>query len=226
MKLISLDIETTGLDRDRDQILQLAMVAEDTADQGRVPLMDLPFWEGLVYYQRLEGSSIALHMNAEILEALASCDPEYIWDNSHKPRVELRGRMIQVYCGLQLALADAANWVKEHRASWMPTVVGKNVAGFDLSFLPSSFQHLFHHRVVDVGSVALGACSSWWSEGQIPGLSQLYEAGHEGNVVHDALFDARRVLGALRKLTGNYGAHYRLRKRTKSRDIEREHDGS
>ena len=197
MKYAAIDIETTGLDRENDQVLQVAIVLEDTSKPD-ITISDLPTFEGLICHERLSGAPFALNMNREIVALLATATPGL---------VDFRDRRVEVYANLSMALCTAVEWLDlEHgndgALGWMRFVAaGKNVAGFDLPFLGSDFQAHFHHRVIDVGSVALGANRDYWQTDAPPGMREL----HEGNEpTHDALEDARDVVRLLRKLTNNY----------------------
>lgn len=205
MKYVSIDIETTGLDRELDQVLQLALVIEDTNKTSGVEVEDLPFFEGLVRYDRISGQAFALTMNAAIIEALAKV-------GTSSNEAALRGRRVKIYHNVESLIGSAIDFLDEHLecAGEPPlekrdyVVAGKNVAGFDLPFLPVRFRRCFHHRVIDVGSVALGARGKLWKGNRIPGLADL----HDGKMTHDALEDARVVVRLLRKLTNWYQGHY------------------
>lgn len=212
MKYVSIDIETTGLNREFDQVLQLALVVEDTDKTSGVEVEDLPSWEGLIYHERLSGDPFALRMNSEIIDALC-----FDWDDDAPgPKVvDFRGRRIRVYRDLELAVDDALDFLaKAHDTKrgvarvivkrGIYVAAGKNAASFDLPFIGGLFKTCFHHRVIDVGSVALGARGKLWGGNRIPGLADL----HDGKVTHDALEDARVVVQLLRKLTNWYQGSY------------------
>lgn len=204
MKYVAIDIETTGLDPERDQILQLALVVEDTKTPD-VPIGELPFFEGLVRHDRISGQAFALAMNVGIIKALAKVGTSFA-------EAALRGRRVKIYSDVEL-LAVAAIDFLDSKVS-QPTgrrdcvAAGKNAAGFDLPFLPEKLRSCFHHRVIDVGSVALGATPGYWNKPRLPGLSELLEVIHDPDghrdVTHDALEDARDVVRLLRWVTKGY----------------------
>ena len=191
MRYVALDIETTGLDRKKDKILQLAMVVDEIGGRGNpMPIEDLPTFEGLVHYRRLEGEPAALAMHGEIFGAISRCRFE-----GDLCEVDLRGRKVATHTaesGLYLA---AHHFLKPFAESGPLIAAGKNVAGFDLPFLPGDLRDMFHHRVIDVGSVALGWNPKLWALGKVPGMVELIEPRR----AHDALEDARDVVRLLRK---------------------------
>lgn len=207
MKYVAIDIETTGLDWERDQVLQIALVIEDTTvvtAEGPA-VEELSTWEGLVWHERIEGDPIALKMNAELIEVLAF---DFLAPGAGFTRF-LRGREVRVWPSFDVATRRALEWLaKEHGTAndandpvGAYVAAGKNIVGFDLQFMPRRFRQCFHHRVIDVGSVAMGAMRGTWSGKRVPGLAEL----HDGAATHDALDDARNVVRLLRKLTGRYG---------------------
>lgn len=174
MRYVSLDIETTGLDPKQDQILQLAMVVEDTTKL--VPVEELPYFSVFVKHERITGNAFALGMNAWILDIISG-------------RKEREGAVIVqgIYHLEQLG----RDFLKEHFPDGQRiNVAGKNVAGFDLPFLPTELKRPFRHRVIDPGSVFVD-----WSKEMLPALGDLIST----EVSHDALGDARDVITCLRR---------------------------
>jgi len=169
MRYVSLDIETTGLDPTYCQVLQLAMVVEDTSQA--VPLEKLPYINLRFRHNRLQGEPFAmLHMNYNLL-----CE------------CERRGFSPEV------AWATAEAWLSKHFGPKERVVVaGKNVGVFDFQFLPATLRRRLHHRTIDPGSLFIR-----WNERVPPSLDDLLEA--VGGVKHDALADARDVIRVLRR---------------------------
>lgn len=193
MQFVAIDIETTGLDRARDQVLQVALVYEDTHRAEVYEVKELPFFEGLIYHDRIEGHPYALNMNHEILEVFAGLDPAL-------DRIEFRGREVPVYASLAECLEEGQEWLTEvYEGQKGPYVAaGKNAEGFDFRYLPEDWRKLFHYRVIDPGSVALGAQPFRWAHNRVPSLGELAD----NECPHDALGDARAVVTMLRKVGG------------------------
>lgn len=131
MKYASVDIETTGLDWNRHQIIEFAAVLDDLADPK--PLKELPVFHAYVRHEEVVGHPVALAMNHEILKIIAQGD-----------------------CGYADAeLMDAfADFLKQHgRCPLKIVVAGKNFNGFDRNFLnalPRTDRPVtFHHRTLD-----------------------------------------------------------------------------
>ena len=69
MEYISIDIETTGLDRENDQVLEIGAIIENTFDPK--PFDELPKFHAIILHPRYEGSSYAINMNKRIFQILA-----------------------------------------------------------------------------------------------------------------------------------------------------------
>ena len=178
MRYVSLDIETTGLDPHRDMILAFALVVEDTEADPLPPVEELPHLYVVVKHKRLEGHPAALHMNEDLIAAIASEDPP------------LGAKLLEDGNAAKALVQFLSDHFGEKRA----VVAGKNVQAFDLQFFPRPIRDLFHHRAVDVGSVLV----DWKADAPL-GLAKLkrkYEI--PGGVVHEALADAQDVVRLLR----------------------------
>lgn len=207
MKYAAIDIETTGLDRDHDQILQIAIVLEDTGTAAERKLADLPTFEALIWHPRIEGQPFALNMNREIIEALSGLKWKLTAGEQYPQEITFRGRRVMVYPSVNAACKDVIRFLRREYgiddADALPHIVaaGKNAGTFDLPFLGKAFNgfdDLFCHRVIDVGSVALGGNPDYWKGERPPGMRDL----HESDPSHDAVDDARDVVLLLRKIGG------------------------
>lgn len=68
MKYVSIDVETTGLNPKKHQILSLGAVIEDTNNQ--LPIEKMPKFEGVILHDEVVGNPIALSMNKELLKMI------------------------------------------------------------------------------------------------------------------------------------------------------------
>jgi oligoribonuclease len=69
MKYISIDLETTGLNSEKHQILSFSGILEDTKDQ--MEYLEIPKFNIYVLRDDITGSPFALNMNSEIIERIS-----------------------------------------------------------------------------------------------------------------------------------------------------------
>ena len=69
MKYVSIDIETTGLDREVCQVLEISVVIEDT--RNLKPVEELPHLDLIIEHDTIVGQPYAINMNARIFKILA-----------------------------------------------------------------------------------------------------------------------------------------------------------
>ena len=82
MKYASIDIETSGLDTENNQVLSIGAVIEDTTN--KLPLEDIPKFHAIVLQRQINGSPRAFIMNKKIIELMG----EYL-DGAGKMRSQL-----------------------------------------------------------------------------------------------------------------------------------------
>jgi DNA polymerase III epsilon subunit-like protein len=149
MKFLCIDIETTGLDPETDNILSIGMVAVDTSIDR--PIRECPSSEIRLLHKRLNGTPYAFNMNSQLIAEIT---------------LNAKGEHIE-YVQPENAADYVANFCKVHRLSQYagPTelvVAGKNVTTFDLAFLKKlpGWTDLIsvHRRVLDPGAMYAKAC--------------------------------------------------------------------
>lgn len=186
MRYVAIDLETTGLDTQRCQVLEIAMVLETTEGVRETlrpppkhlrmqPVEELPYFHGLVKQDACWWEAGALRMNQELYwETQAQGGPE------------------------EFAWAQAARWLAGHgfkpEHGFKAVAAGKNVAAFDLQFFPDGVREFFDHRCLDPGSVFVD-----WNQDRLPSLVELIPQEQRTGERHRALHDARAVVQALRK---------------------------
>ena len=69
MKYVSIDIETTGLNPDKCQIIEFAAVVDDLQDQQ--PIEKLPKFQTYIRHESYTGEPYALAMHSNIFKKLA-----------------------------------------------------------------------------------------------------------------------------------------------------------
>lgn len=181
MKLISIDIETTGVDPERDQIIEFAAVAFDPqpeiADSDGNVKRGRETWdtfEGLIRYDRITGSPFALQMNHEILAEIAGAKETYrtIYPDAESLLIEFKQFLIKHQDGTDHL----------HPA-------GKNFCNFDLQFLkriPGWDDMPLRRRCLDVGSLVFNP-----NDGEIRNLKKCLEVvGIRKEISHRAIDDA------------------------------------
>jgi len=210
MKYLSLDLETTCLyPRDPEKILQIGLVVEDTEDIKDIN--ELPKLNIIIPpdSMNITGSPIALAMNTWIIIATELNKKRDALETTYRyleslgiPKDALTRALECVNNNDVLFLSREKTWqyihdfLDEHfgKQSRGIAVAGKNVASFDLQFLPTTVTRRFSHRTIDVASVLID-----WSQNNVPSSQDLADRFSEGAVTHDALDDAIQVIKWLRR---------------------------
>jgi oligoribonuclease len=133
LRYAAIDVETTGLDPDTCQIIELAVVVET---DWTTPVDQLPTLHLLVEHEEYAGSAVAIAMNARVFAELAK--------NSMR-------RATSTVTGDELILGIEA-FLAEHLGPAPWVAGGKNAGTFDLRFLrrlPDFDPGTFRHRVID-----------------------------------------------------------------------------
>lgn len=179
MKYASIDIETTGLDPDTHQILEIGIVLTDTNtreyEKHRI----------VILHKVITGSLPALAMNAKLIQEInnqGGKSRSYSQDLNEMDNVHYVYPTDQVHSILVGIIKNKT------------TVAGKNFNAFDRLFLSKyGVDHLFHRRALDPAELyALP------SDLVLPDLQTcLDRAGIEKSVSHTAVEDAMDVIKLL-----------------------------
>lgn len=222
MKYISIDIETTGLDPEFNQILSIGAVIEDTLNP--LPFEELPKFHAVIKRESVYGSIFALNLNKDLIQAMKDYSEartqelkdeveesfgakfyeedevvealyQFCYDNGLVPfDPDFLNKQIRVVNGKPYPILT----------SKMPKTylncAGKNFAGFDKKFLEKlpRWKQVFsiRSRVLDPGILFV----DWINDESIPSLDQCKQrAGIEGAVTHNAVEDAMDVVMLLRQ---------------------------
>lgn len=198
MKYISLDLETTSLQPDPKNILMLSMVVEDT-NHPEVPVEELPHFTCFVKQQEpLSGEIYALAMNGWILDILAkrTKDPKYPIRTAYPALNTYTSENGVVVHQNIYWIEGAITFIKAHFGNKRVTIAGKNVAGFDMQFLPKEVKALMKHKCLDPATLYV----DWETDEDAPGLEECKKrAGINTPVSHDAREDAMDVIRIFRK---------------------------
>ena len=199
MRYISIDLETTGLDDENNQIIEFGAVLEDT--NNPLPLDDLPTYHAYVTHPNgvLTGDVFALSLNAGIISKLKN--QKELEHKYNFIRVEDLAESFLSWLqdhGFKLKTKNKG-CIDEYECSESFTVAGKNFIGFDKRFLNRvpDFNKLIKidRRVIDPATLFV----DWDKDNRLPALDQCKErAGIEGAVTHLAVDDAKDVIELLR----------------------------
>ncbi len=192
MKILYVDLETTGLNPVHDQVLEIGMVIDDLVNQK--PLDQLPKFGGVIYRERYSGHPFALAMNHKLLKAIAESDPTvnfYTDDN-----------ILSYMCEWLYA-----NWQPKNAGDYGSlNLGGKNVAGFDVPFLKTLLgikqdeplkigPYRVKQRIVDPGMLYMHL-----EDDCVPDLNTCLErAGIAKRTQHTAIDDCLLVAELVRK---------------------------
>lgn len=193
MKYFSIDIETTGLDKYRHQVLQIGIVFEDT--EKNIPVEDLPYKEFYINQGDLTFSEYALqmHVDSGLLDEYFAVEKVYMRE----------------------AVDELCAWFKELGIKQNETdgryeivVAGKNYNAFDRQFLHEFYSWDMnikeHRRVLDPTLFYV----DWEDDITPPSLSIcLNRADLDDEVSHDAIEDARDVIRLIRLTRSPYLFH-------------------
>lgn len=219
MKYVSIDIETSGLDSEKNCVLSIGAIIEDT--EKKLPYEECPKFNAVILQREIVGSPRALTMNKGLIAMIG----EYLEGND-----ETRFNMDTVLnysfyekedvvpefyrflftngFGYELGPGDFVNTINgvECPAIGGKTkpitlnVAGKNFGTFDKLFLQQLpwWQKLIRtrQRLLDPAILFV----DWKNDESLPSLTTCKQrAGIEGVVTHDALEDAWDVIETLRK---------------------------
>jgi hypothetical protein len=169
---LSIDIETTGLDRQKVHVLQLAAVYDNGKD-----LEDLPTFDRVIKWPVItHAEEYAMNLNKDLLE---------------------RGFKKQNIVSINQCRDEFNKWLdKIAPGSSRFTPAGKNVQGFDIPILENPVNQFFFkrflRRTLDPGSMYTDEFD------HIPTLDEINSVTGRSPVTHNALDDCWDVVYAIR----------------------------
>ena len=129
MRYLSCDLETTGTNLPKDQILEIGLVAVDTNTHPST----WNTFHAIIDHPRTEGTSYAIALNGRIFDFLKRyhTEPDDVQERwlVLKPEELLQNVLLFV----------EANGYKMEKDHYTLTLAGKNVAGFDIPFMKYHF---------------------------------------------------------------------------------------
>jgi len=195
MRYVSIDTETTGLDKERCQLLSIGAVIEDT--ENPLPLEEMPQFHCIIVHDFIEGQPFALNMNKEIIEILGRYAVA-----SYQQKALIAQEVLDEKGIYLLHMHEVANkfldFIDDNNMPRKFVVAGKNYNAFDRIFLsnvPNWDSHFpIHRRVLDP------ATSLTKTTDEVPpNLEEcLKRCGIIKGIAHDAVEDAFDVVQVLR----------------------------
>ncbi len=225
MRYISIDVETSGLDPESNQVLSIGAIIEDS--ENPLPLDKCPKFHAAIRHDEITGSLFAINLNRELIETIVSyqeCKSQEEKDDieeSSGMRFYHKDDIVEafyhfLYLNGMVKVDLNANMMeaihkRDRDGNSVPvltsrikpthiTVAGKNFATFDKLFLeklPRWKQVIrIKQRILDPAILYV----DWKGDSSLPSLGECKErAGIEGIVTHNALEDAWDVVELLRK---------------------------
>ncbi len=168
---VSIDIETTGLDRQKSHVLQLSAVYDNGKDLDSLPTFDrIIKWPVISH-----GEEYVLNLNKGLL---------------------LRAFKNDGVVSIETARVDFEKWLDSVQPSGRFTAAGKNVQGFDMPILVNPVNRFdmrrFLHRALDPGSMYTDEFD------HIPTMDEINTVTGRNPVTHNALDDCWDVVYAIR----------------------------
>lgn len=194
MKYVSIDVETTGNDPSKDEIIEFAAVVDDTdwflRPQYAKPVEELPSFQTYIIKRsnRYKGVPVVLAMHTLIWERIHNRTEGYTYLN----RYEVAS------CFADFLLSNGFD-LNDKNQIWF-NAAGKNYAGFDQQFIEKHFDGWTdmlrnNRRVLDPAIL-------YYQDGdeKLPDTATCIErAGLSDPVNHEALSDAQTVIRLIRK---------------------------
>ncbi len=180
MKYCSIDVETTGLDPETCDLLEVGAVVDDLSNR-EVDYDKLPRFHCYVVKNSYTGEPFALSMHGTIFRRIAEKTKPYLY-------------LEDAFVATSLAQFLALHFGKEKIIA-----AGKNFLGLDKPFLSKlpGFKDLIklHHRPLDPGMMY------WYptTDKEVPSSKEcMTRAGLAGEVAHTAVEDALMVIKLIR----------------------------
>ena len=194
MKYISIDLETTGLDPEKDDIIEFGAALDDLSNPK--PLEELPRFHAYVCKDSYRGSPFALSMHPTIFRRIAKREEGYNYLYPNTLGISFLNFLVSN--GYELAEKKGKK-IKRTTIN----VAGKNFGSFDLQFL--KFQTNFsssvriRSRLLDPGVLCVEK-----GDEALPGLGLcLDRIGVKSEVEHTAIEDSLDVIKVIRAKMGH-----------------------
>jgi oligoribonuclease len=185
MRYISIDIETTGLDPEKNDIIEFGAVIDDLKELK--PLEELPRFHTYILKTEYIGQPFPLAMHTQIFKRIADKEPGFQYTYPNKLGKAFKDFLLQN----GFSPKEGSNHITVN-------VAGKNFAAFDLQFLkrlPKFCDDIrFSTRVLDPSILYFNI-----DDKRLPDMAEcLNRAGIVKAVQHTSIEDALDVIRLLR----------------------------
>lgn len=223
MRYLSIDIETTGLDRENHKVLSIGAIVEDT--EKKLPFEEIPKFHAAILHHEINGSPFAINLNRDLIGYIAAYQNTKSEDTKKKIEEESGMKFYQedevveaffhFLCdnglydfpdmttpGLMIKVVDGKTYpmLTSKMKPANINCAGKNFGTFDKIFLEKlpRWQQVIRirQRLLDPSILFV----DWVKDAEVPGLGKCKErAGFDKVVTHNAVEDAWDVIELLRK---------------------------
>ncbi|XP_061406838.1 oligoribonuclease, mitochondrial [Lethenteron reissneri] len=172
-RVVWVDLEMTGLDIDKDQIIEIACVITDS----NLNII-------------AQGPSLIIHQPDELLDGMST------WCKEHHGRSGLTKAVRESVVSLQMAEYEVLSFVRQHTPPGVCPLAGNSVHAdkkFLDKFMPQFMRHL-HYRIIDVSTIK-ELCMRWYPEE--------YEKTPKKKATHRAVEDINESIKELQFYRGN-----------------------
>ncbi len=198
MRYLSIDIETTGLNPKKNQMVEFGAVIEDMTNPEAIG--DLPSFRAVIVSptDEYQISPFVMQMHTALFEAIGSSDKRLLAEHgAYQAEGHTQRHEFWYTYATNLERLFFA-WVTKHNvftAKGKIIPAGKNFFGFDYRFIEPLMQNIkFHHRCLDPVMYYLKA-----TDRKPPDLQLCCErANIEMSNYHTAIGDARMVIELIR----------------------------
>lgn len=202
MKYVSIDVETTGLDPAKSDVLEIGCILDELS----VPLQEYPtvkdfqYLRIVIYREQYKTDAYCASLHKELWDEIKKLDTTRLKEEGQFTR--LCGHVETEYTTPEGAIDILLDWLESNGISERITSAGKNFGAFDLQHLKKlclDGQTLpFKHRALDPGQL-------YYEKGdtELPNLSKCLErAEMKPSALHTALGDAFDVVRLIRYKLG------------------------
>ncbi len=220
MKYVSLDIETTGLDKNKNQIVEVGAVLDEIG--STTPIEELPKFRAVLLHDEMVMGPYCANLHRDLWQEISKAqkqyghaiDEEYGFSGgrlhgkqyTYYCRPEMFERLFHCWLNIVLRLGGGDYTTDNSKAHMYKrcsiikiNVAGKNPGSFDIPFLKALPRWIglveFHRRILDPASHCIQP-----DDEHIPDLQEcLKQCGLEGTVSHTAVDDAIDIIRVIRQ---------------------------